>query len=97
MSNVKITSSTVIGLPSCHRACGLSVNATQERSSGHSIVSAISPYSVEASSREFQHRVSQLAAIPAAGWLLMMNGCSESKVPRAPSRTVPPFGASGLR
>ena len=34
--------------------------------------------------------------MPAAGTLLMMKGCSESKVPRAPSRTVPPFGAPGF-
>ena len=61
------------------------------------MVSAISPYSVEASSRDAQHSVSQIAETPAAGTLLMMKGCSESKVPRAPSRTVPPLGALGLR
>ena len=72
MSSEKITSSTVIGLPSCQRACGRSVNATQERSSGHSIVSAISPYSVEASSREFQQSVSQSWLMPAAGTLFTM-------------------------
>ena len=92
-----MTSSTVIGLPSCQRACGLRLKATQDRSSGHSIVSAISPYSVEASSREFQQSVSQICVMPAAGTLFTMKGCSESKVPRAPSRTLPPFGASGLR
>ena len=97
MSREKITSSTVIGLPSWKRACGLKVKATQARSSGHSMVSAIRPYSVEASSREFQHSVSQIEVMPAAGTLFTMKGWSESKVPRAPSRTVPPAGALGLR
>jgi hypothetical protein len=96
VSKVQITSSTVIGEPSWKRACGRSVKAAQERSSGHSMVSAIKPYSVEASSREFQHSVSQIALMPAAGTLLTMKGWSESKVPRAPSRTLPPLGASGL-
>ena len=50
----------------------------------------------------FNHRygdtfVVPRAVMPAAGTLLMMKGCSESKVPRAPSRTEPPLGALGLR
>ena len=43
VSKVQITSSTVIGVPSCHLAWGRSVKATEVRSSGHSIVSAIRP------------------------------------------------------
>ncbi len=96
MSKVKITSSTVIGVPSWKRACGRSVNATHERSSGHSMVSATRPYSVEASSRDDQQSVSQIAVMPAAGTLLTMKGWSELNVPRAPSLTAPPFGALGL-
>ena len=96
MSKVKITSSTVIGVPSWNCACGRKVNATQERSSGHSMVSAIRPYSVEASSRDDQQSVSQIALMPAAGTLFTMKGCRESNVPRAPSFTAPPFGAPGF-
>ena len=96
MSKVKITSSTVIGVPSWHRACGRSVKATHERSSGHSMVSAIRPYSVEASSRDDQQSVSQIEVMPAAGTLLTMKGWSELNVPRAPSLTMPPLGALGL-
>ena len=40
----------MIGLSSCHRASLRSVKVAQERSSGTSIVSAIRPYSVKASS-----------------------------------------------
>ena len=52
MLNEKITSSTVIGLPSWNRASGRRVKATQERSSGTSMVSATRPYIVSASSAE---------------------------------------------
>ena len=95
MSKVKITSSTVIGLPSCQRASGRKVKATQERSSGISMVSASRPYSVNGSSRACQQRLVK-AAMPAAGTPLMMKGFSVSKVPWAPNLTSPPLGASGL-
>ncbi len=96
VSKVQITSSTVIGVPSCHLACGRSVKATEVRSSGHSIVSAIRPYIEKASSGECQHSVSHSAPMPVAGTPLMMKGCSELNVPWAPNLTVPPLGASGL-
>ncbi len=44
----------------------------------------VRPYSVEASSRDDQQSVSHSALMPAAGTLLTMKGCNESKVPRAP-------------
>src|SRR6185312_3086294 len=64
VSKLQITSSTVIGVPSCHFACGLSVKATEVRSSGHSIVSAIRPYIEKASSGEGQHSVIQSWPLP---------------------------------
>ena len=66
MFKLKITSSTVTGWPSCQRASGRSSKATQERSSGISIVFASSPYSVKASSLDCVVRVSNVSPTPDA-------------------------------
>jgi hypothetical protein len=47
---LKMTSSGVIGAPSEKRASGRNWNVTELRSSGTSMLSAISPYSVNGSS-----------------------------------------------
>jgi hypothetical protein len=91
-----MTSSTVIGLPSWNRASARSVNATQVRSAGISMLSAISPYSEDGSSHDAIVSVSNCCAAAAAATPFNMKGFRLSKVPMAARRTSPPFGASGL-
>src|SRR5438128_10401807 len=86
-----------MGLPSWKRASRRSVKATQERSAGVSIVSAIRPYSEKGSSPDWTVSVSKSSPIPAAGRPLSTNGLSVSKVPMAASRASPPLGARGVR
>src|SRR5215510_13575131 len=72
--NVQMTSSTVIGLPSWNRASGRSVNATQVRSAGISMLSAINPYSDDGSSQDAIVSVSNCCAAAAAATPFKMKG-----------------------
>ena len=96
MLKVQITSSGVIFFPSCQIASSRIVYATHERSSGHSILSAIRPYSVKASSLELVVRVSYKFPIPAAAEPFKIKGLKESYDPVLLKVTFPPFRAFGL-
>ena len=76
--NVQITSSGVILLPSCHLASFRKLKDTQERSSGHSIVSASNPYSVKASSLDEVVNVSNKFPIPEAAVPFKVKGLKVS-------------------
>jgi hypothetical protein len=60
ISNVQITSSTVMGLPSWKRAWGRRVKATHERSGAVSMLSATRPYSDSGSSADSTVSVSKV-------------------------------------
>ena len=96
VSNVQMTSATVMGVPSWNRACGRSVKATHERSGGVSTVSATSPYCANASSLAPTISVSNTLPSPTAGTPFKMKGFRLSNVPIADSVTVPPLGARGF-
>ena len=91
MLNVHITSSTEIFFPSCHLALSLNLNATHERSSGHSIDSAISPYSVKASSLDEVVNDSNKFPIPSADVPFKIKGLNESYEPIELNVTLPPL------
>ena len=74
----------------------LSVNATQDRSSGHSILSASNPYSVNASSLDDVVNVSNIFPIPAADVPFKIKGLKESKEPVVLNTTLPPLKEFGL-
>src|SRR3546814_3189143 len=67
----------------------------QERSSGHSMVSARSPYIVKASSSPFTISVSVAMPALAAAVPFALKGLKVSKVPSADRISVPPLGALG--
>ncbi len=66
MLSEKITSSTVIGDPSCQVMSSRSVNSTQERSPGQVTLSQRRQYSVKASSALLTIRLSNRRLTPAA-------------------------------